>query len=743
MKNFTILTFSIFALTSWGLLAEDNRPLTSCKAPGSLDIIGNLQSSFIFGVQKAASISGCSDFGILSDIRKPKFKADHDELKCAQIDMCIGGQPLFAQTSEAKDTLKKMLPKAALLGVFADEVKDNFEYNVLLNRYETEHKENICGEEKVEPKCEKSIRDALTSVTYSFIDFAELNKFQTTDESLESFVEKTFFKANKLKNKKITKEELKKSCSQKMSLNNICKKRNERLDQIKKCEKKSDAKDCLRNEQKALASLLNDYKGNEKLFLAMEKELCLPSRMVIKGPNFSSDKNTKVAAVASTSLIAPVTNQMDFIEERGTRPEELSKVALADPSKSSDEESNRVDTERNGPDASSVVGIHKESLDIATTMPSSATAFSDQSDKEVIISADDNRNGKSLSETFVQNSNNVLDSMNSNSNVNNMVNQNNYDYVSAKDLAKTDENITSKTKNDNVDALTSKIDELNKKLSDMTKKVEDLKNKTADSNNSNDEKSNAEKDAKENEAAILELKKQVAELKDKKRKKEIEVLARAKEKEEEKIRAENEAAKASSNISDFSISNNNQRNDGARRDQVQVVQNYAANPSSNFSATAESKAVATIGSSGVNQAVAKGITLTASGMQAATESNVAYMTPAELQKYLYRLDSNAAPAEIQKMLAGNEGAAIIVGDNEKITPIVENGVVQKDKFGKIKFKRVKISLVKNEKEKRKNIDREISSVADLKKDEQKKQKELSDLVRYQQMKKAFENPAGN
>jgi hypothetical protein len=106
------------------------------------------------------------------------------------------------------------------------------------------------------------------------------------------------------------------------------------------------------------------------------------------------------------------------------------------------------------------------------------------------------------------------------------------------------------------------------------------------------------------------------------------------------------------------------------------------------------------------------------------------MTAVELQKYPYHLSDKASESEIENMLLKNKGAAIIVGNEEEIIPELVKGVVQLDEYGRIKYKRIKISLVKNDNEKKQNVAREISSIADLKKEDQKKR----DLIRYQEMK---------
>jgi len=128
-----------------------------------------------------------------------------------------------------------------------------------------------------------------------------------------------------------------------------------------------------------------------------------------------------------------------------------------------------------------------------------------------------------------------------------------------------------------------------------------------------------------------------------------------------------------------------------------------------------------------------GLVLKSAGGQSVADSSIVYMTTGELQKYPYRLGDNASAVDIEKMISGNNGAAIILGNSEQIIPEVVNGVVQLDETGKVKYKRVKISLVKNDKEKAQNISRAISSVADLKREEQKKR----DLIRYQEMKNSL------
>jgi hypothetical protein len=122
-----------------------------------------------------------------------------------------------------------------------------------------------------------------------------------------------------------------------------------------------------------------------------------------------------------------------------------------------------------------------------------------------------------------------------------------------------------------------------------------------------------------------------------------------------------------------------------------------------------------------------GIVLRSSGGQAgASENSTVYLTQDEVKNYPYRLEANATDLDIEKMFKESNGAPVLLGESEQVVAVKENG--------KLTYKRGKIIVVKNEKVKKESISRAISSVADLKKDEDKKSR---DYIRYQEMKKGL------
>lgn len=247
--------------------------------PESLEALDPKSLDFITSLVGPVKKEACNK-SIFSDITDPKFIVNHNKLRCSEIDTCIGESHSEAVIKDASELLKENLPKAVLLGVIDLEVQAKLKYNIILKRFEKSNDKKICPSEEIETSCERDIRNALSSVSASFIDYPALTVAPALEESTEDYFSKIFFSANSYKNRSMTEEELLKGCGDKINFTKICKARDLRLKVISDCEKNPQSKGCLDQEQNALASLLNSQKDRKDIFLAMEQQLCKDSRLV-------------------------------------------------------------------------------------------------------------------------------------------------------------------------------------------------------------------------------------------------------------------------------------------------------------------------------------------------------------------------------------------------------------------------------------------------------------------------------
>lgn len=699
--------------------------LAWAECPPSGDVLGSSAAP----ITKVMVTMACDEVLDSSD------PALHDQYRCDQVDLCLGDTKNSSAEADAKAILKANIPKAALINALVDEVNANAEYNILLNNYELKNKKIICADKKIEKSCENNIREALNLVSGSFSDFPNLDRGPDTD-ILSKFALKKLYPQHNPVAKKM-KDELKKDCdAKKINFDRVCSNSTKRIAEISACEKGINSKGCLDKEQKALASLLSSYKNNKDSFLALEKQLCLPKRLVqsapLINPRLPMPKTKSVGNFSFSSISIPLATDSSASVGDGEASIGTASTAVKDEDVATN----------NSPSASNVVGLDPlkvESSEI--NLPPS-----DNTITETIVGVDSSESTVDLQDSFNEYNKNegrpLVDNgagVNSaawNSDFANRINEiasekkRKEDEAAALAIAQGDIGNSAKAtdkddkkKSDEMLALVEQINTLKAKIEEMNGNVDDLKSKKV---TTADEKLKNDKEAKAREDAILELKKKLAALEEDKKIRQEQAIAKANEDERNRWREEaRQAARVSSN---FGSSNNG--NENAQREVEKNNNAFNRSPSS----FTESSANSVKGSSGAGASTASsGLTLKSVGGQSAADSSIIYMTAGELQKYPYRLANNASAAEIEKMISGNNGASIILGDSEQVIPVVVNGVVQLDESGKVKYKRVKISLVKNDKEKSQKTSALIVAPSDLLQEEQKKR----DLIRYQEMKSSL------
>lgn len=721
-----ISIFSLFILSiSQGLYAADG--VVVCPEGGKSLIVSKDQET-IEELSQAIADDACKDSPLFLENTHLNFVIEHSKARCDAIDLCYGQtDKKEVIQNEAKEILKDSIPKAALLSALVKEVKSNYGYNRALNRFEELNQESVCPDEKIEAKCEIDIRQLLSAAsTRSFIDEDKLQTEPLANESIAVFISKNLLsRKGKVKH---SKEELSRDCSKKISFNRICEKSHERIKAVEDCEKKK-LKGCLDDEQNALASLLNENKQNRKLYLAIEKQLCSDTRIVpetvtrltLGNNRINSFNRINTMGMSSTSGASRAPASEGGQSTSGGSGGETNYDDYDDDSGPSNENMNR-----NGSfqiSDGNIVSPAKRSSDDAKSF--------EQSD------------GYTLSDQFSKSFNEIAQDNSTNSTIqNNSWNNdiaNRFSSLDEEKKRKEEEEAKKKLEQDanqdklseadrkkkvEMDALVTQINNLKAKLDEMNANVDELKSKKSDDPI---EKQKLEKEAQEREKNIADLKKQIAELEADKKKAQAENAAKVAE--TERVRAREDVRKVSSAPMATAFQNReNERNEAIKRER-ELAASSTYNPSSDNYASVKSTSP-----SGGSSVGGSSLVLKSAGVQATSDSGVVYMTMSEVQKYPYHLSDNASSAEIEKMILGNNGASIILGNSEQIIPISENGVVTLDEKGRVKYKRVKISLVKSEKERKQNIAREISSIADLKKEEQKKR----DLIRYQEMKKAIQ-----
>lgn len=660
----------------------------------------------------------------------------HNRAYCEEIALC-SSHVTDAEIKEADKLINDNLYNAVLIGALTKEIAEHRQYNIALFNYEKKHKMKVCQEEVSDFDCNNKLRNSLATVADSLVDFPEFDQAPASRDNLEKFIFKKFFSVDsKVKVVEKSLEDLKKNCSQKLNIQRVCSRASERLLQVKSCEKDFSAKNCFENEQGAWASLTNDYKvSNKSLFLAIEKQLCLPSR-ISKSPNQT--------VTSFSQSIERKREKSNVIVIAGLRSQQMAYMAnqKAEGSRDQDETENDNIKSPDASDAKRPEGLtldpelgqtpKVQSSDAAqgfsdsTSLSESFSKSLDQaagSDKAEMSSMAGNNNGSTWNADVINRARDLAEEQR----------------VIAEEQKRHDEEDSSeylaqmdKKKKEEIDALMSQINGLKSKLDDMNAKVEELKTKKATGEASAEE----EKESLERKASILELKKKIAELEADKKKKEAEAKT-ALEEEARLARSREEKSRSTftapaSFVSRSSYSKNTTEH--TTEAQGERERDKVASSIGNSNASENGRAPASFGGGiSVGGAISSQIILKGVGTQATPDSNVVYMTPNELQHYPYRLGDNASTVEIEKMLETHHGSAIILGESEQIVPIVENGEVALDEHGKIKYKRIKISLVKNDKEKKQQLAREISSIADLKREEQRKR----DLIRYQEMKKSL------
>jgi hypothetical protein len=751
MKKITSLFCILISLQLPLAFAEES---PKCPVPAeSLDPLDSKNSKSFEVLEVQVRNSACDNETIFNKVSDPKFIVNHNRLHCNEIELCLGKSNDAEANQAATELMKENLPKAVLLGVLDQEIQKKLKYNVLLKRFEESHHQKVCPSEKVETNCEKDIRRAFASVSGTFIGYPGLDLGPTSSETTENYFAKKFLKSNDFKKISKSKEELSRGCAEKISFTNICNLRDARLKTISDCENNPQSKGCLDNEQKALASLLDSQKNNRPVFLAMEKQLCTSTRLVQDSPT----QSTLLVSMPGIGPIGTFGRIQGFNQHLGLRTDakppglRLDANSLLVPGASmgarvpaSDKPVETAEDDNKGgqkPDASGVIGTGVLKVDIAR-----APASNESAREEIkAFSANDTSTlsdtfSKSLSESIgntnkavANNIPNTTANNNWNADLSTRFNALNEEENKKKLADKLAEETTvvnpsdKKKKEDEVSALTAQINGLKTKLEEMNQNVEDLKSKKEAVG---EDKDKIDKDSLEREKSILDLKKKLAELEADKKKVQADSIAKSQEDDKARTRAE---ARASSNANAAVFANHSV--DSEQSDIGKRERDKAANSSNQASVSfSESRAPASVGTPQSASAVSA-IVLHSVGSQATPDSAVVYMTDVEMQKYPFRLNDNATPKDIEKMILGNNGASIILGNSEQIIPIVINGVVQLDEKGHVKYKKIKISLVKNERERKQSIAREISSIADLKREDQKKR----ELIRYQEMKNVIKD----
>lgn len=687
-------------------------PLACPVDESSLSIF---DSSYFEKLSTSVLMSVCNEQSVYSDVKNTDVNFEHNRLRCGEVEICHAGVTDEAELKNAEEILKETIPNAALISLLREEIGKSIEYNILGNRFDEIKKPSFCASEKIDFDCDASLRKAINSVGRDY--FMSSQDLGTPQLKVE-------------KGGTVT-------CSSKLSLSKICKMSQERVKSIAECEKNK-SKGCLDKEQKALATLVNSHRDNKSLFLEIEKQLCTPSRMVQSASQLGLNAESGVlgfkaqghygfSTVPGFGLNAPLVSRFRFLDENAN-------LNFSGSEKSESEASS-------GPSDAEVIRAGALKVEVNAPRPSEPEVIKDF----------ESRDGSKLSEQFSESFNKITQKDNSTINTNDVTANgtwtnefsNRFNSIAEEQKRKKEEeeekkrvelsvqgesskeSLEDKKKKDEMSALVAQINSLKEKLDDMNANVESLKSKKG---HSNGDQEKLDKDALEREKSVLDLKKKLAELEAYKKKMQAESIAKAAE--DEKSRIKEEARKVS--VSTIAPSFSNREFDKAEPRKVDYDASASSfNQSGSFSA---SRGPASVGSSpGASTAGTSTLVLKSAGAQASSESAIVYMTAVELQKYPYHLNDNASSGEIEKMILGNNGATIILGNSEQIIPITEKGVVQLDKDGRVKYKRVKISLVKNERERKQNIAREISSVADLKREDQRKR----DLIRYQEMKKAI------
>jgi|GEM_PF-810254 len=673
----------------------------------------------------------CKEESLYADAFEYGANYQHDRARCDEISFCSHSvKPEDVKDAEA--VVSQNIPTAILLSELTKAVEENREYNVALYQYEQKHKTKLCEEEQIDFDCDHKTRVALAAVADSLIDFPEFDRAPASADNLLTFIPGKFFSKESVMIK--SEEELKKNCSKKFSLQKICSKARDRIKIVSECDKGTVGRNCFEDDQRAWASLTNDFRNNNKeLYLAIEKQLCLPQRVLKTNTQLAFGRRrpaifrnqSQVRTQSSTTRIQKLVSTAKLNAESGIRPDSTA------------------------PSQRDVKPQEEFKFGEGLKSASQAIAVKNNSSEDVIHGFE---NRDSLVDSFGENLQKVSDNFKTPENSLNTNTTSNWDVIGrARELAEEERIKAEETKNklkeddktivkdesekkkEESDALMAQINGLKSKLDDMTERMEEMQGKKDSS-----ETKGASLDTSTTEKEILELKKTIAELEADKKRKDAEAKA-LKTAEDNRLAREREErnrnfVSAPSSFTSVRPSNSAQTAQVEAAAAAAESEKASRNLAASYAGNEVSRGPAAVSSgSATGAAQSNQLILKSVGSQATPESNVVYMTANELQRYPYRLGEQASTIEIEKMLEGNQGSTIIIGDREQIIPVVENGKVALDENGKVKYKRVKIALVKNDKERKMQIEREISSVADLKKEEQRKR----DLIRYQEMKKAL------
>jgi hypothetical protein len=639
----------------------------------------------------------------------------HQKDHCNKVDACASPEIISLHSKEVQLFVKENIPKAAFITIFNNEINKNFDFNVALKIYEDKYHEKICPDDRPDYSCTADIKKLLSKDHYSLDGYTDLES--STDDPQE-IIKAKFFTKKIFFEDLPSKSELQKHCDQKLSLTNICQLKQKRIEEINKCDNNLMAKNCLKQEQVALTSLLKIHKTDKDLLLAIEKELCKPQRI-------TNDKNTNPTGIQNS-----YGNSRDITRTNNSQ-DDLTQIFIANPPPRTESNS---DNSVVGPILSDLqrerLRINAEAARAAKDETISPSETLNTSVKENLSNTTHAATTSETNNTVAPTSPNTIPWANDFSNkviASNTVSNTPITTIDEQD------SLSEIKKKDDISSLESQVGILKNKLEQMTQKVEDLKAKK-EGDGTDPMAIGATPDEQEKE--LTDLKKKIADLDREKKLKEAE-LVKNKANQEEAAKAQAAAFESRIQVSNASNFQMNKPNDSydqteaitnaIKREREKSVGNFGTNGSSDFKATLSQN------QNGSALQAPSLLVLKSAGTQANPDSGVVYMTASELQKYPYHLTDDASAADIENMLEKNTGAPIILGESEQIVPLVENGKIVLNENGKPKYKKVKISVVKNEKEKKKNIEREISSVADLKKEESKQR----DLIRYQEMKNSL------
>ena len=689
----------------------------------SLQVLKANQSQPIKDLQTRVEKSACDEKDIFA-VASDSHQIIHNRLRCDQIELCSANVKTDESKSEAQDLLKKDLRKAALIGAVVSEINEGSIYNITLSKFEDANKTTVCPVEEVDANCEKEIKTVFSIFASTGFFKNNINSMNNDvkispldSESVNDYIKKNFYTSRSQLVVAASKDVLANSCAKsKLSVKRICKMRDDRLAEIANCEKGQASKGCLDKEQNAIGILENRYLNEHQLFLAMEKELCSSARVsqITLAPTKTAISRSQSQRIDKPRTVADNSN----LKTDDSKPNESDVKKFEKNVEANSPSSNQLGTIGTSGTSSTGLGISK--------FPNSGT-----DEVKGFLEKDGKKLNENFSDAFrtissgTPGKTGVADNTVANAAHNAAVNEeftNNYNYYA--DQEKKNKEAAAKVKADQE----AKVAADNAKLLDEKKKTDDMNALLAQISGLKDRIANIDKQAaaeKENggssptdqaaidrEKTIQDLKKSLAGLEaDKKKLQDSEAAAAIIQQNQAKANLANSYV-ASTSSDDSSQSSSFQNNDQGKK----ASRGPASISNENQASYIDRSPAVSGGANNVSSIVLR--------------SNIVYMTNSELQKYPYHLGDNASISDIEQMILKNNGAPIILGTSEQIIPVVDKGVVQLDEEGRVRYKRIKISVVKNERERKQNIAREISSIADLKRAEQKKR----DLIRYQEMK---------